>query len=217
MRRAIMTARTCITGRNRQTDRWICPSITSSARSRPASFRSGSGPVSSSHISVEVLAGAGFDWLLLDCRALAQRAAHGAQPAPGGRRRHGASDRPPAVERRGAHQGLSRRGRADLPRALRAERGGGATGRGGDALSAARRPRLRRRDARVALRPRQGLPRALRGGDLRARPGRDAGRARQPRGDREGRGRGRRVHRPGRSLGGHRASRRTSRIRRSRR
>ena len=37
-----------------------------------------------SNITVEILAGSGFDWLLLDYRAFAQRAADGPQPAPGG-------------------------------------------------------------------------------------------------------------------------------------
>ena len=37
-----------------------------------------------SNITVEILAGSGFDWLLLDMRAFAQRAADGPQPAAGG-------------------------------------------------------------------------------------------------------------------------------------
>ena len=65
-------------------------------------------------------------------------------------------------------------------------------------ISAGRRARRRGLDARDALRTRQGLRQACARGDLRARAGGDEGRARPARGHLRGRRRRRRVHRSGR-------------------
>ena len=73
-----------------------------------------------------------------------------------------------ALERHGDDEAPARHRRAELPRPY-VQTAAEAKPRGrGDPLSAGRRARLRRHDARLALRPRQGLPRARRRGDLRA-------------------------------------------------
>ena len=86
--------------------------------------------------------------------------------------------------------------------------GGSGAGGGVHPLPAARRARLRLGLALVALRPGQGLPHALRGGDLRAGADRDQAGAGQSGGHRRRRGRRRRVHRAGRPVGRPRLSRR---------
>lgn len=68
--------------------------------------------------------------------------------------------------------------------------------RAADPPPAARRPRLQPGAARRPVRADRELPHALRGRAVRDRPDRVAARARQPRGDRGGRGGGRRLHRP---------------------
>jgi len=95
-----------------------------------------------SHYATEAVAGAGFDWLLLDMEhspndyddILRQlQVVKGCASHAGG---------PPALERHGDLQAPARRGRADPDRALRPERGRGAQRRGLHPLPAAGRARL---------------------------------------------------------------------------
>ena len=140
-----------------------------------------------SHVTVEVIAGSGFDWLLLDTEhspnelpmvhSQLQAAIGGTAPP----------DRPAAVERHGGDQALPRRRRAELPRPVRPDRGGGGRAVAADPLPAARRARLRHGLAGVALRAGQGLPHPLRGGDLRPGPDRDPAGPGQSGGHRRGR------------------------------
>ena len=153
-----------------------------------------------SPISTEVVAGAGFDWLLLDMEhsandlrdiyAQLQAMMEGDDPPDGA----GAERRPHH------HQAHPRRRRAvaDDPQHRRCR--AGRPRRRGDALRAPRHPRLLAGAPRRPVRPDPGLPHPLRGRDLRGGAGRVPPRPRQSRRDRRRGGRGRRVHRPRRPL-----------------
>ena len=110
----------------------------------------------SSNISVEILAGAGFDWLLLDTEHSPNELPMVLEPAPGGAP---AAPRHPIVRPAWNDAVLIKRfldvGVADVAGAVRAERGGGAQ----RAVAATRYPPRGIRgvagtDARLALRPR---------------------------------------------------------------
>ncbi len=115
-----------------------------------------------SPIATEVVAGAGFDWFLLDMEHSANdlpqivdqlRAAEGGTAEPIVR----VPWNEPVV---GQARARPRRTLAALP--VRAVGRGGAPRRAGDALSAEGHPRRRRRDARDPLRPHSGLFRSRR-------------------------------------------------------
>ena len=157
----------------------------------------------SSNISVEILAGSGFDWLLLDTEHSPERAADGLQPASGG----GGGTAHPIVRppwndmvmiKRFLDAGVQT---FLIPYVQNAEEARQAVAC--DALPAGRRSRLRLGLARVALRPGQGLLRAGGGGNLRAGADRDPRGAGQPGSDRRRAGRRRRVHRSRRPVGRH--------------
>ena len=151
----------------------------------------------SSSYTVEVVAGAGFDWLLLDSEhspvdienLLTQLQAAAPYAV--------ASDRAHAVERHGEHEARARHRRAVAAHSVCADGGRGAQRGGLYALPAGRGARRRRHHARHALRAREGLRQARARGDLRAGAGGNAIGARQHRSDLR-RGRRRRgVHRSG--------------------
>ncbi len=132
----------------------------------------------SSHYSVEIIAGAGYDWLLLDCEhspndlesLLPQLQACAPYPTT-------PIVRVPWNDMVNIKRGAGHR-RAVAADSLRLQRRGGEGCGCGDALSARRRARRRRHHARDALRPRQGLRQARARGDLCAGAGGDQARAR---------------------------------------
>ena len=155
---------------------WTCPSTTSSARSRPGARRSASGQPRRATSRSRSWPGPGFDWLLLDTEhspnelpmvySQLQAAMDGpAQPIV----------RPPwndmVMIKRFLDTGVQTLLIPYDPDREEARAGGGV-----DPLPAARRARLRLGVARVALRPGQGLPHALRRRRsacwCRSRPGR---------------------------------------------
>ena len=162
----------------------------------------------SSNITVEVIAGSGFDWILIDTEhspnELPMVLSWKLQAAVG---RYGASDRPPGLERYGPYQALPRCGSAELPDPLRPDRGRSPRGGCGDALSAQGSTRICLGQQGIALRPGEGLLRPCRRGNLRSGPDRNPAGAGQSGSHCAGRRRGWRLHRPPRAVGGTRVSR----------
>ena len=134
--------------------------------------------------AAEAVAGAGFDWLLLDTEHSPGHELERPRPAPGARALSADPDRPPDDQRHRADQALPRHRRADPAHPLRPVRRRGRGRRRRHALPAARRARHLDADPRHRLRPHPRLPRPRRGGALPARPDRDPRRPRRPRGDR---------------------------------
>ena len=116
----------------------------------------------SSHLTVEVIAGSGFDWLLLDTEHSPNELpmVHSQLQAAVGGSAHPVVRPPwndPVVIKRFLDIGTQ-----SFLDPLRAERGGGPCRGCGDALSAAWHPRCRHHLAGLAVRPDQGLFRASR-------------------------------------------------------
>ena len=122
--------------------------------------------------AAEVMAGAGFDWLLLDTEHR-RRTRSPCWAAAGGSALSGLLRGAGGLERYRAGQAVPRRGRADPAHSLRPERGGGAGGGGGGPLSAARRARRQHHEPGDGVRADRRLPAAGRERALPAGAGRD--------------------------------------------
>ena len=136
-----------------------------------------------SHVSAEVIAGAGFDWVLIDTEHSPNELPLVLSSAPGDERRDGERGRQAGVERRRDLQAAAGYRGAELRRSLRAVGGGSAARGGRHPVSPGRDSRDRDDDARESLRAGQELRHARQRRDLRDRADRNRNRGRQHRDD----------------------------------